>query len=139
MTYATRPDLELEFGAAELAQLTDRVDGLVIDDAVLAHALEAADAEINVYLAAQYALPLAATTPLLVRLACDIARYRLYDAAAPEQVRTRYEDARSVLRDIAKGVGSLGLDDSSELVAPSGSVRVIAPARDFDDDVLGAY
>ena len=57
MSYAAQSDLTDRFSAAELAQLTDRVNGTVIDTTVLGRALSDADAEIDSYLATRYALP----------------------------------------------------------------------------------
>ena len=87
MPYATQSDLEERFGPQELAQLTDRVDGLMPDPAVIARALADAEAEIDGYLAARYTVPLSAVPAVLVRLTCDIARYRLYDDRVTEAVR----------------------------------------------------
>lgn len=103
MTYATQADLVDRFGETELAQRTNRVDGLTIDTAVLGRALSDADAEINGYLAVRYALPLATTPVVLTRLAADIARYRLYDDGTPDAVRQRYEDAVSLLKRMSSG------------------------------------
>jgi len=103
MTYATQADMVDRFGEAEVAQRTNRTDGLTIDTAVLERALTDADAEINSYLAAHYSLPLPSTPAVLVRLACDIARHSLYDVAVTETIRTRYEDVVSLLRRFASG------------------------------------
>lgn len=103
MTYATQTDLVDRFGEAEIAQRTNRVDGLNIDTVVLGRALGDADAEIDSYLAARYTLPLASTPVVLNRLACDIARYRLYDDGTPDTVRQRYEDAVSLLKRFSSG------------------------------------
>lgn len=108
MPYATRAEMEARYGAEELAQLTDRLGtGLVADD-VLARALADADAEVDAYLGGRYTLPLTSTPPVLVRVACDIARYRLWADMASEEVRARYEDARRMLEQIASGAVRLG-------------------------------
>jgi len=109
MTYATQADLEARFGLDELTQLTDRTNAGVPDAVVVARALADADAEIDGYLASRYALPLATVPPVLARIACDIARYRLWEDRASEEVRRRYEDARRLLESIARGQVSLGL------------------------------
>lgn len=89
MTYATQDDMVKRFGETELAQRTNRVDGSSIDAVVLTRAIGDAEAEINGYLAVRYQLPLAELPSVLVRVACDIARYHLYDDGVPETVRTR--------------------------------------------------
>ena len=119
MTYALKSDLQTALGDAELIQLTDRADPPLgdIDDAVLTRALEAADGEINSYLATRYSLPLAATTAVLRDCAIDIARYRLHDRAAPDRVAQDYKDRIAWLILISTGKASLGVADAD---APSG-------------------
>lgn len=103
MSYATLLDMVDRFGELELVQRTDRVDGLAMDAVVLGRALADADAEIDSYLATRYSLPLASTPPVVNRLACEIARYRLFDDGVPETVRVRYQDAVSLLKRLASG------------------------------------
>jgi phage gp36-like protein len=120
MPYATQADLEARFGVDELTQLTDRVGAGVPDAGIIARALSDADAEIDGYLASRYALPLATVPPVLARIACDIARYRMWEDRASEEVRIRYEDARRALESIAKGVMSLGLPETNAAPALAG-------------------
>lgn len=109
MAYATLADLIDRYGEAELTQLTDRL-GLAAPDAAMAgRALDDASAEIDGYLAVRYALPLATVPSVLLRVCADIARYRLWDDRASEEVRRRYEDARRLLERLASGDVSLGL------------------------------
>jgi len=119
MTYATRQAMIDRYGENELIQLTDRARLGVIDDAVLGQALADAGAEIDGYLAVRYTLPLDHTPPVLMRVACDVARYRLFDDAAPEEVRNRYTDAVKWLAAIARGLVSLGMPPA-EAPAASG-------------------
>lgn len=119
--YANRLAMIDRYGEGELIQLTDRARLGVIDDAVLDQALLDADAEIDGYLAVRYTLPLASTPPVLVRIACDVARYRLYDDAATEEVRNRYTDAVKWLAAIARGLVSLGMPPTT---APSDAVAM---------------
>lgn len=109
MAYATLADLIDRYGDQELTQLTDRLGMAAPDAAIVGRAIDDASAEIDGYLAVRYALPLTATPSVLVRLCADIARYRLWDDRASEEVRRRYEDARRVLERIASGDVSLGL------------------------------
>jgi phage gp36-like protein len=137
MPYATQADLEDRFGADELTQLTDRVGAGVPDASIVARALADADAEINGYLASRYALPLATVPPVLVRIACDIARYRLWEDRASEEVRRRYEDARRMLESIAKGQVSLGLPAAN--AAPALAEARLGNARVMTRDGTGGY
>lgn len=134
MPYATQAQMIDRFGQPELIQLTDR-DGSAgaIVAAVLDAALLDADEEIDSYLRGVRALPLASPIPeRLVRVACDLARYHLYDDHAPEGVRTRYQDGIRWLRDVASGRASLGEVDT---VAPETGRLVISAvpsALDWD-------
>lgn len=140
MTYATQVDLVDRFGTVELAQRTNRVDGLTIDAVVLGRALGDADAEIDGYLATRYSLPLASTPVVLVRMACDLARYRLYDDGVPDTVRQRYEDAVSLLKRMASGDVQLAGVTSVPAAGGSGNaVAARAPVRVFGASNLASY
>lgn len=131
MSYATQADLELRFKQQELIELTDDAGLGVIDAAAVAVVLADTDAEINGYLAGRYSLPLTQTSQELVRLACDIARYRLFDTHANEQVKARYDDAIKKLRDVSNGKASLGIDQASQPVAVAGGATITSGGRDF--------
>ena len=116
--YATLPDMSARYGEAEMIQRTDRANIGVVDVAVLDQALADAAHEIDGYLAVRYTLPLAHTPPVLMRISCDVARYRLYDDQAPEEVRNRYNDAVKWLAAIARGLVSLGMPPTEAPAAP---------------------
>jgi len=140
MPYATQADMASRFSQAELIQMTDRdntADAIDVD--VLARALEDADAEIDARLQVKYALPLASVPRLLVNIACDIARYRLYDDRATDQVTRRYEDAIKLLDRIGKGEISLGLDATLQATPENGGPSFTEPVRVFSRDTLADY
>jgi phage gp36-like protein len=110
MAYCTQQNMIDRFGEEELIQLTDRAGAGTIDAAVVQQAIDDAGGEIDGYVsAAGHALPLDPVPRILTAYACDIARYRLYDDAATEQVTRRYDDAIKFLRNLAQGVVSLGI------------------------------
>lgn len=130
MTYATQADLITRFGSQELIEQTDRVNGAVVDAAVVDRELLYASATIDGYLASRYVLPLPLPVPdLLVGLCCDLARYALYTDAAPDMVRDRYKDAMARLRDIS--TGALKLDAATPSAAASGEATVVSYERLF--------
>lgn len=133
MPYALQQDLIDRFGEAELIQLTDRADppAGAIDAAVSGKALADADDAINGYLASRYTVPLASPPLILTRLACDIARYYLYEDRVTEAVRKRYEDAVAYLKDAASGKVALGVDALGEAPADPGGPQVEAGDRTF--------
>lgn len=114
MSYASQNDLSARFGLDELAQVSDQSGRGVLDQDVVDRALEDANAEVDGYLSARYSLPLAlANIPaILKRVTCDIARYRLWNDRASDEVRQRYEDARRLLEQIAAGKVRLGLPEA---------------------------
>ncbi|HRQ57659.1 MAG TPA: DUF1320 domain-containing protein [Azoarcus taiwanensis] len=112
--YATVQDLISRFGEREIAQITNRASALdVIDMAVAERALADANAEVHSHVATRYRAPFDPVPTLLVRVACDIARYRLYDDAVPEEIRNRYTDAVRILTRIANGEMGFGEAEAS--------------------------
>lgn len=120
MAYATVEDMVARFSELEVIQLTDRnQDGLINED-VAAVALADATAEIDAYLG-RFKRPFTDVPPILKRLCCDIARYRLTAANGvliTDEIRNRYKiDVLDLLRAMAKGEVQLGVDDGGEEVA----------------------
>lgn len=102
MAYAALADLQARYGADEILQLTDRNGDSLPDADVYGPALDDASTEVDGYVGVIAPVPLASPPPeLVVFLACEIARYRLWKDAASEEVRNRYKDAVDKLRDIA--------------------------------------
>lgn len=134
MGYATQQNMIDRFEEKELIQLTDRDNTGAVDAAVLGQALADADAKIDGYLASRYTLPLASIPSALVRIACDVARYFLYDNHATEEVRNRYKDAEKFLISLGKGEITLGPDPAGAQVA--GSPQTSAPERVFTNETL---
>lgn len=142
MAYARVADLIDRFGGEEILQRTDRVGAGVVNATIAQRALDDASAEIDGYLAARYQLPLPTVPAILERIACDIARYRLWEDLASPEVRQRYEDARRLLESISRGVASLGLP--SDLPPDARPVMSLAAARSgpppvFGPDQMGGY
>ncbi len=131
MTYATQQDLVDRFGETEIVQLSNRAGGATVDAAVVGKALADADAEIDSYLCVRYTLPLASAPEIIVRLACDMARYYLYDEHATDQVTKRYDGAVKLLRAIASGAASIGVDSQNAQPAAEGGAQADANDRVF--------
>jgi phage gp36-like protein len=158
--YALAADLLVRFDATELAQVATPAEHPVVAPALLRLTIEGADRsaytpeqivaadaaaarigqalgdadnDIDLYLGARYDLPITPVPQTLVRVACDLARYQLYDDAAPEEVRDRYKAARRVLEHLAKGMLKLGLDTEP---APENAPQVSGGARVFTERTL---
>lgn len=137
MAYCTQSDLEKRFGR-EIAQLLDRDRDGNADAGVFDAAAEDADALINGYVQTRYTLPLSTVPDLIVAIACDLTRYNLWGAKAPEEVRKRYEDAIGKLKDIARGLVTLAVGDGT--VPDSGDgFAYVERTRVFDDDTLSGF
>jgi phage gp36-like protein len=130
VSYASQQDLVDRFGEQELIQLTDRGDppAGAVDATAVAHALADADAEIDSYLG-RYTLPLTVVPAALERIACDIARYRLYEDRATEQVRARYDDALRFLRAVGEGKLTLGPDTGGRVADAASDTIAFEPGQ----------
>lgn len=118
MSYATLQTLIDRYGEQVLIQLTDRglVAGGVVVEATVTRALTDADAMINGYLAAKYALPLSETPALVIDLSAKIAWWNLHPYEPDAKAKADYDMAMRTLRDIA--AGTVRLPIASGLDAP---------------------
>lgn len=140
MTYATAPDLLMRFDAAEIAQRVDRgiprllTAQLLTDVAagnpldayttpevtraqagllVMLRALQDADDTINGYISARYTLPVSPAPAVLQRVACELARFYLYDDQVTDLIKDRHAANVKWLGEVSKGVVSLGADTAT--------------------------
>lgn len=143
MPYATQADLVSRFGAEELVQLTDRLNGNAIDSAIVSVALADADAILDGYLGGRYATPVTPTPPLLLRLAADVARFLLHKDRPSESVRQAYEDALKMLGDLADGTavlaGALPATSAATPALPQGLARFTGGDKSLDRASLGDF
>ncbi|MFN0297738.1 gp436 family protein [Acinetobacter albensis] len=94
--YATEADLVARFGE-EIGSL----QVMVSNPTFVEDAIQDATEEINGHIGDRYSLPLPNVPSNLKRMACDIARYRLYFQQPTDEVRKRYEDAVAFLKRVA--------------------------------------
>ena len=111
MPYATKTDMQLRYGDAELQQLTDigkpRTGAIV--DAVLDRALADASAWIDSYLVGRYPLPItdAAALDGLKLHATGEARYLLMTANPDDAAQKAHDERERFFSRVAKGEISL--------------------------------
>ncbi|MFW1807596.1 gp436 family protein [Acinetobacter ursingii] len=110
--YATRQDLEARFGLGEIANL----EAMQTSVSSIADALQDAAEEIDSYIAVKYQLPLPSVPSTLKRVACNIARYRLYFQQPTEEVENRYKAEIDFLKRIADGKAVLNILNESNQV-----------------------
>lgn len=134
MSYCALTDLVERFSEEELLRIApDPADDLgeTIDQAAVARACEDAAGEIDGYVSAGgYTTPLAPVPRIIAAYACDIARYRLYDDAATEQVTRRYDDAVRFLKLVASRTVSLGITPTPPAVS-AGAAQFDTGRRSF--------
>lgn len=145
MAYCTEDDLVGRFGGKEIMQLSDKgdADGVrtgEIDSDRVQLAIEDASSEIDSYLAACYDVASvhtlvedeSVTIPTLVRLCCDIARYRMYDSlplnteASTSEPHRRYKAAINELLSICSIVLLDSNGESVQQVGGSGNMVAVA-------------
>ena len=135
MAYCTKDDMLDRGWEKELIQLTDKAVPRTgeIDDTALTQSIDDATETINGYIG-KY-LPLPAGYTGLVLIACDIARYLLYDNKATEQVIERYNRAISYLKMVAKGEIQLVNEDTGEAQTVDFSLEFESTTRIFKRDL----
>lgn len=134
MAYCTVADLVALFGEDDIAALTNRTDQLPSDvDATVAQSkLDQAEAEVNMYLAGRYPLPLPSVPVLLTQITADIARFHLHTRCTEEHPAAQaYARRIKVLEGIARGLLSLGLDAAQAPAKASNTVQIVAGRNDF--------
>ena len=109
MAYCTQQDLIDRFGQDELLDLTDIQRTGEINHQTVQRAIEDAESLIDGFLASRYQLPLSAVPKSLTPIACNIARYQLYDEQTTDTVERRYKDAMNFLKAVSKGEVVLGV------------------------------
>ena len=131
MAYATLEALIEQYGLEAVLLVADRDQDGDIDPDVVTKALADATAEIDTYVGAKHRLPLPSVPPLLVRLCCDIALYRLSSepGSGTEEKRKRFEDALTLLLRIAGGSVSLGLPTPPEQESSGEATFTSQPVR----------
>lgn len=120
--YATRQDLETRFGSDEIANL----EAMQTSVNAITDALQDADEEIDSYIAVKYQLPLPSVPSTLKRVACNIARYRLYFQQPTEEVENRYKAEIDFLKRVADGKAVLNILNENNQVTEEKPVN--APA-----------
>ena len=118
MAYSTQTDIEEQVSQAELIELTDDTGAGTVDTSAVARAIADADAEIDGYCGARYTVPFSPAPAMIRKLSVDIAVYNLFSRRSnlklPDERQKRYDNAVRFLRDLSRGLISLGADAPAE-------------------------
>ncbi|MEQ1254738.1 DUF1320 domain-containing protein [Acinetobacter radioresistens] len=117
--YATRADMEARFGVNEISNLK----AMQTVENAIEQALQDAAEEIDSYVAVKYQLPLPEVPSTLKRIACNIARYRLYFQRPTEEVENRYKAEIDFLKRIADGKATLNILNTQNQVTTEKPVQ----------------
>lgn len=141
MAYLVRADLLDRLSEQQLVQLTDDAKSGVADETRITAAMAQAEAEIDGYVAVKYAVPVVPAPQLLKVFAVAIAAKNLYGRRqrVPDNVRAEYDDAIAKLKDIAKGVMTLGAEPAPAESAKSSAGEVFGDERIFSRDKLSGF
>ncbi len=142
MAYSDYDSLLKCISEAELIQLTDDAGAGVVDQDIVAEAIEAADEEIDSYLATVASVPLDPVPGLVAALSADIAIWNLCARrgdACPEVREKRYDASVKKLERISKGIMSLGQDDPRGNPPDQGGVSYHSADPVMTDEKLAQF
>jgi phage gp36-like protein len=147
MSYATAANLRDHLGLDAYNQLTDLAGGTIGSDAVAQLRVDAAEGEVNDWLAKRYQTPIdvgvnAAVAASLRGMTLAIAAYKAYTAhplrpTVREGVQREYEATILRLQAIADGTASLpGVDELPGPTSGGATGTAIGHSRVFTEDAL---
>ncbi|HYL58618.1 MAG TPA: DUF1320 domain-containing protein [Candidatus Acidoferrales bacterium] len=144
MSYASVQDMVNRYPNRDLVQLTNEDPAATtVNQAPIVVALADASSEIDGYIEARFALPLADPPAILNRLATDIAMYRMQTLRPLHDLldaRRRYEDAVAMLTKVAAGELTLGIGADGKEPQVAGAVETVqGPDRIFTRNNLKGY
>ena len=111
--------MEARFGVNEISNLK----AMQTVENAIEQALQDAAEEIDSYVAVKYQLPLPEVPSTLKRIACNIARYRLYFQRPTEEVENRYKAEIDFLKRIADGKATLNILNTQNQVTTEKPVQ----------------
>lgn len=138
--YIVKADILEQITEADLIELTDDDSTGSVNDSFVNSAIANAEGEVDGYLATQYATPVTPVPDIVKAFTVDVAIYRLYGRrqGATEAIEKRYNNAIRFLKEVSKGVVTLGV----KVPAPENSgsqVDIISDGRIFDNEKLDGF
>ena|SRR3990172_7086483 len=118
----TLDDLKNALPEAKIIQLTDDEKLQTVNQGRVDDAKTAAYAEAQSYCAAKYTMPFSPEPDEFKRLVTEIWIYKLYQRrSVPVEIEKRYDKAVSQLKDIARGLKTLGVDPAPAASSEGGA------------------
>lgn len=117
MAYCSLTDILERIPERVVIQLTDDDRVGVVDQAKVDAAIAQADARIDAYCGSRYQVPFDSVPAIVAEISADLAVYYLYSRKAekiPEARAERHRAQIDLLKDIAKGVVTLGAAPAPE-------------------------
>jgi phage gp36-like protein len=142
MPYCSLDDIRRQLPEAVVTILTDDAITGSVDEGVVADAIADADAEINAWLGGRYKVPFSQVPDVIRKISIDIAVYNLdsrRDGALPEVRKDRYRNAVKLLESIAKGIVTIGAEESVTPAGPADLPRYGAPDPVFTRETLKGF
>lgn len=138
--YIVKADILKQITEADLIELTDDDNTGSVNDSIVDGAIIDSEGLVDGYLASRYTTPLSTVPNIIKAFTVDVAIYRIYGRreGAPEDVEKRYNDARQFLKDVSKGVVTLGV----KVPAPENSgsqVDIKSDDRIFNRENLNGF
>ena len=138
--YIVATDLIAVMTDIDSISLTDDGDIGELDVAIINNNILIAGSIVDAFIGKRYRLPLAVVPQIVKSAVMDIVVYKLCSRGvfAPSDTRIKaYDDAISLLKDIAKGVAVLDLDTGTEVVSSFSSSNATSDNRVFTKETMG--
>lgn len=126
MNYCTLDDIRGHVPDARLVEITDDThpnDSGEIKSNIVDKAIQESSTLINSYIGKRFRLPLPSVPSVLRSICVDLSIYNLYERLTEmnitEGMKLRYNNAVALLKRIAEGEASIGID-AGELIAENG-------------------
>lgn len=141
MPYCAKADILEQLDEEILIQLTDDEGAGTVDDDMVTRAIADADAEIDSYCGVRYSVPFTTVPGMIRKLAVEFAIYNLYGRrkGVSDDRKDRYNNGIRFLRDVSKGVVSLGADDPDSTPSDANAPQISSSERIFSREKMKGF
>lgn len=141
MAYSTLDDLKNQLNEADLIQLTDDADTGAVVTTVTDAMIAKADALIDSYIGARYAVPLTTVPAIITHYSAVIAIYLLFSrrSGAPDHIQKLYDNALAFLKAVQDGDITLGANDPLGDQTDKGMPVFSSSTRVFARDKMAGF